>query len=68
MVVCFRVWINAVFSEGAESRRCEYPFPEETRTQFEAGESGTRENLSQEETHTQVNWEIEWKYSQFFVS
>ncbi|MXQ81197.1 hypothetical protein E5288_WYG012806 [Bos mutus] len=44
---------TSVFSEGAESRRCEYPFPEETRTQFEAGESGTRENLSQEETHTQ---------------
>lgn len=40
-------------TSGAESRRCEYPFPEETRTQFEAGESGTRENLSQEETHTQ---------------
>nr|XP_025139761.1 sodium/hydrogen exchanger 10 isoform X3 [Bubalus bubalis] len=44
---------TSVFSEGAESRRCEYPFPEETRTQFEAGESGTCENLSQEETHTQ---------------
>ena len=88
MVICFSVWINAVFSEGAESRTCEYPLPEETHTQFEAGEngthedlsqeetnidfegakSGTNENLSQEETYTQVNWEIEWKYSQFFIS
>ncbi|CAN0417174.1 unnamed protein product [Rangifer tarandus platyrhynchus] len=44
---------TSVFSEGAESRTCEYPLPEDTHTQFEAGESGTHENLSQEETCTQ---------------
>uniref|UniRef100_A0AC11AML8 Solute carrier family 9 member C1 n=1 Tax=Ovis aries TaxID=9940 RepID=A0AC11AML8_SHEEP len=38
-------------TSGAESRTCEYPLPEETHTQFEAGENGTHEDLSQEETH-----------------